>query len=152
MANQQQQSIRDFADKYSQCNDCHSEPVTHISTQWGVTLCETCAKEHTEFEPVKAIDGKWDHIGVILCGGNDRFCDFMSNYDLYTNTIAKYTSVPAQHYRRYFCEKRIPKLLLIPPQPPEPKEESKTNYQEDGEAPDPVLASYEIVEDPPSPK
>lgn len=87
-----------------------------------------------------------------MCGGNDRFCDFMSNYDLYTDAAAKYSSVPAQHYRRYFCEKRIPRLLLIPPHPPEPKQESNTKDQEDGEIPDPVLASYEIVEDPPSPK
>lgn len=86
------------------CADCDLQPVTHISVQNGVTLCQDCATLHSEnllrestswVRPLTAQNWRDDQLRQLVLGGNDKFNDFMSGYDLYTEVADKYNSAPA---------------------------------------------------------
>lgn len=110
----------DAAKQNPNCVDCNAIPVTHISVQNGVTLCSDCATMHSEqltrelVSWVRPIESQWrdDQLVAIRNGGNDRFTEFMSSFDLYTEARYKYTSEPAQHYRQYISTGVIPELKM----------------------------------------
>jgi stromal membrane-associated protein len=71
------------------CADCNTSPVTHVSVQNGVTLCQKCATLHSEqllrqkvswTRPIEISTWRPDHLTALVNGGNKGFNQFMAPY------------------------------------------------------------------------
>ena len=52
-------------------------------------------------------------MNALILGGNEKFSDFMSEYDLFTEIKDKYNSIPAEHYRKHIINKDgVPALRI----------------------------------------
>lgn len=94
--------------KNSECADCDSNPVTHISVQTGITLCPLCAGQHmsqlsdiTLTLPIKDTQWQPELSKALEKGGNAKWNEWMANFDHYICLREKYASPPASHYRKY---------------------------------------------------
>lgn len=102
-----------------QCADCEAEPVTHLSVQNGVTLCEECAEYHETnlqretqswVRPLSSETWREDQLIALFNGGNKRLNDFLSLTEVFLSSAEKYGSKAAVHYRKHSHEAKIPMM------------------------------------------
>lgn len=94
------QSIDGLASEHSNkfCADCsvsniethELRPVTSVSVNNGVFLCADCARKHLSclkpdismIKPIDLDDWTYEQIGLVAAGGNMKFAQFISGYDV----------------------------------------------------------------------
>ena len=87
------------------CIDCSASPVTFVSLNNGVLICNNCRIRHAilgqDISLVKSLEQITDkEIFKISLGGNEKFNDFMEIYDLCEFPAhIKYKTIAAQYYR-----------------------------------------------------
>ena len=91
------------------CIDCQKNRVTHANVTFGVYICGDCAQFIGE--NFQMMDGYtktlfaevWDpyQLSVMSLGGNQKFYEFMANYDKEKKAIMeKYSSKAAKWYAK----------------------------------------------------
>lgn len=91
----------------NKCADCQSEPIKYASVNNAIFLCENCAKEHLELgESTSNIKLATEEIlslkeiSLFTIGGNEKFRNYMQNYNLNEFPIKlKYKTNAAEYYR-----------------------------------------------------
>lgn len=101
------QKINDLVLRNSTCFDCNSDEPQWVSMNNSVFLCLNCAGNHrklgVDVSYVRSLSmDDWDdnQIKVLEIGGNERFREFLSSYNISIDDSNKYIYSITEYYRR----------------------------------------------------
>lgn len=91
------------------CVDCQVKASTHLSINYGIFICESCASVHRTLSPpfneVRSLDSSLSEseLSYFSHGGNSNFLSFLSCYNIpsYSKIPFKYSTTAVHYYSKH---------------------------------------------------